>query len=101
MAIQDFILLATKIDLTILPQTVKERIRLPVRMKGYRLRSLEDRRHTEYIGGMLQVIPLLLSSVNTNNVVLTGRLDTVGMREWLGHDSFNGNLNIAPWEKIK
>ena len=75
-------------------------MRLLVRMKGCGLRSLEDRRQAKYIGGVLQGIPMLLTSVDVNNVTLTRRLNSVGMQEWLGHNSFIGNPNIDPWEVL-
>ena len=75
-------------------------MRLLVLMKGCGLHSLEDRSHVEYVGGMIQGIPPLLTSFDTHNGALTRRLDTVGMWEWLGHDSFNVQPNITPWEAL-
>ena len=99
-AIQDVILLAIEVDLVMLSNTAKERMRLPVRTKGCGLRRLEDRGHTEYIRGVLQVVPPLLTSVDVNNIILNESLDTLGMWEWLVDDSFNGNSNIEPWEAL-
>ena len=42
---------ALDIEVDKLNPMVKERVRLPIRMKGMGVRSLEDRRYAEYIGG--------------------------------------------------
>ena len=72
-------------------------MQLPARFKGCGLRILEDCRYAEYIGGMIPGIPPLLTSRTSKNLLRTGRLDMVIMREWLGEDSFRGIAAINPW----
>ena len=49
--------------------TTMERIRLPVRFKGLGMRSLRDRRHTEFIGGITQGIPPLINCASNPGLI--------------------------------
>ena len=59
--------------------------------------SLVDRRHAEYVGGMIQGIPPLMDTKNNNGVQLTGKLATASMKQWIGADSFKGDPECTNW----
>ena len=43
----------TGVDTELESDLMKERIRLPIKFKGMGMRSLFDRRHAEFMGGMM------------------------------------------------
>ena len=49
---------------------------------------------------MIQCIHPLLTSIDIHNIALIERLEMVGMQEWIGYDSFNGDSRIEPWEAL-
>ena len=88
---------STGLDIPSLSDFTQERLRLPIRMKGLGMRSLVDRRHAEYVGGMIQGIPPLMDTKNDNGVQLTGKLATTSMKRWIGADSFKGDTECTNW----
>ena len=74
--------LSTGLDVASLSDFIKERIHLPIRMKRFGMGSLVDRRHAEYVGGMIQGISPLMDTKNSNGVQLTGKLATASMKRW-------------------
>ena len=75
-------------------------MRLPIKFKGMGLRSLYDRRHAEYIGGMVQGIPPLLDRISPSGITIKGRMHTESMVRWLGVGSFSADPEKAPWNGI-
>ena len=75
-------------------------MRLPVKYKGMGLRSLFDRRHAEFLGGMVQGIPPLLNRISPSNINIPGRMHTPSMVRWLGINSFSGDPDKKPWEGL-
>ena len=89
------------IDVDCVSNVTQERIRLPVRNKGLGLRSLRDRRHAEFIGGVIQGITPLLKCQTENGITREGRLDLQSIKGWLGEHSFEGNEEIEPWAVLQ
>ena len=76
-----------------------ERVRLPLRMKGCRLREAENRRHGKFVGAMLQSIPPLIDPTESNNCYIPGRLNIPAIKNLLGEGSFNHPCT-AHWEVL-
>ena len=53
-SVQTMVLYLTQLDTSILTNFTKERMRLPIKLKGMGLMSLYARRNTEYIKGMIK-----------------------------------------------
>ena len=77
----------------------KERIRLPINLKGLGIRDLETRGASEYIGGMVQGISLLLDRQDKDGLLVCGRLKPDRVINWLGSSSFDSET-IDPWAQI-
>ena len=56
-AVMSLIKMSTGLNFDSLPDFVKERIRLPICMKGCGLRSANSRRHAQYVGAISQLLP--------------------------------------------
>ena len=74
-AVQSMVLTSTQLDTTVLKDFTRERMRLSIKCKSMGLRSLYDRRHSEYVGGMMQGIPL--SSIDNLNLVSSTQGDLI------------------------
>ena len=58
-----------------LSESEKERLRLPIQIKGMGFRSLQDQHHSEYIGGMVKgPLPPLLGRKIDVNITLPSRI---------------------------
>lgn len=99
-AVQMMVLASTQLTSSTLTEITKERMRLPITFKGMGLRSLYDRRHVEYIGGMIQGIPTLLNRISPSGINIKGRLHTESMVRWLGINPFSADPDKAPWNVI-
>ena len=75
-SVQTMVIASTQLDSTTLSPFTVERMKLPIKCKGMGLRSLYDRRHAEYIGGMIQGIPPLLNRLSPTGLIITGRMNT-------------------------
>ena len=75
-----------------------ERVRLPLRMKGCRLREAEDRWYGQFVGTMLQSVLPLMGRTDSKNCIIPGRLNisAVKDKDLLGEGSFNHPCT-APW----
>ena len=74
-SVQTMVIASTQLDSTTLSPFTVERMKLPIKCKGMGLRSLYDRRHAEYIGGMIQGIPPLLNRLSPTGLIITGRMN--------------------------
>ena len=87
---------STQLDCTTLSPFTVERMRLPVKYKGKGLRSLYDRQHAGYMGGMIQGIPPLLNRLSLSGLLITGTMITPSVVRWVGEHIFDGNAEIKP-----
>ena len=81
-----------------------ERCRLPVCMKGLGVRDMNRRRHSEYIGALIQGLPPLLDRSTHSGATKPGRLHTPGILRMLGEGSFNpppdDTTPSTPWTTL-
>ena len=94
------VMVSTQLDSSDLDDFTNERMRLPIKYKGMGLRSLFDRRHSEFIGGMIQGIPPLINRQSDSGLISHGRVHIQSMITYLGKHSFDGNPEIKPWETL-
>ena len=67
----------------------KQRLWLPIRMKGCRLQDATNRRHAQYSGAMVQIMLPLLYRRDNNGARLKGRLHITPIINLIGKGSFN------------
>ena len=67
----------------------KERLRLPIRLKGCGLREAEDRRFGQYLGATAQSVIHLIDRRDDNGNRIAGRLNTPAIVNLFGEGSFN------------
>ena len=70
-------------------ETARQWIRLPICDRGCGLREAMDRRHAQFVGGMAQIIPHLVSR-RTCNVVVEGRMNIEAVVDLFGNGTFDG-----------
>ena len=74
-----------------------ERLRLPIRYKGCGLRELYDRRHAEYVGGLIQgVIPLIDHRTPKGGLILGKCRHSQAINDLFGAGSFDPDTT-GPW----
>lgn len=98
--VQTMVIPSTQLDPPPFTPFTIERMRLHAKYKGMGIRSLYDRRHSGYVGGMLQCIPPLLGRISPSNITMTGRINTSSMEVWLGKNSFDSNPEKKPYEAL-
>ena len=73
-------------------------------MKGMGVRKLEDRRHAEYVGGMVQGLVPLLDHESIDGMMHRGRRSNEPCKRWLGENSFcpdpNPDSIPTPWATL-
>ena len=71
---------------------------MPLSAKGLGIRELEDRRYSEFIGGAVQGISLLMDRKQNNEGTqrIKGRIQTPSLKAWIGEGSFDCD-NQYPW----
>ena len=77
----------------------RNRMRLPLRMKGCGLREAVDRRHGQYMGAMLQSTMPLIDRTNEEGLVIAGRLNIPSIIDLFGEGSFDFPFD-EPWEHL-
>ena len=74
-------------------------IRLPIRERGCGLREAVDRRFGQFMGGMAQSVPALVTRTTARNITVVGRLNSPAIIDLFGEGSFNHPV-INPWETL-
>ena len=77
----------------------RERVALPVRRRGMGLRGAEDRRHAQFLGGLVQSIPILVDRQDASGNTLAGHLPLPCLTNMLGAGSFDHPMT-SPWERL-
>ena len=77
----------------------KERLRLPIRLKGCGLREAEDRRFGQYLGATAQSVIQLIDRMDDSGNRIAGRLHTPAIATLFGEGSFNHPFT-APWATL-
>ena len=67
----------------------RERIRLPMRLKGCGLPGAADRRHAQYIGVAVQSTPPLMDRKDKTGCTIPGRLNLPAIVTLFGNDAFD------------
>jgi hypothetical protein len=86
------------IDINSWTDFVKERMQLPMLLKGLGLQESFNRCHAQYIGALAQSIPYLIDQTDSNNTI-QGWLNIQSIVDLLGEDSFNSTSQLT-WEKL-
>ena len=76
-----------------------ERMRLPINLKGCGLRESVDRRHAQFIGGLLQSALPLMNRTDSKNCLIEGRLNIPCIIDLFGEGAFDYPFT-SPWEKL-
>ena len=97
--VDDLFELCSGMDTSTWTATAKERFRLPIRFKGCGLRQSDDRRHAQFVGGMLQSSLPLIDRKDAQGNVLPGRFHIPSLVHHFGEDSFSHPLD-SPWETL-
>ena len=79
----------TGMDTSLWLTFVKERIRLPIKLKGFGLRGAADRRSGQYVGAAVQSIMPLIDRKDGTGCVILVRLYIPAVVDLLGADSFD------------
>ena len=77
----------------------KERIRLPINLKGCGLRQAVDWRYGKFVGAVVQSTLPLLTRTDSNGNAIEGRLDIPCLINLLGETSFDFPLT-TPWNML-
>ena len=74
----------------------KERIRLPIKLKGLGLRNSTERRYSHYMGAIMSSIITIVGRKCSDGLKLKGKVNEDLLKDWLGENPFDGTK--APWE---
>ena len=88
-AVMGLVQMSTGLNFDSLPDFVKERIRLPICMKGCGPRSANSRRHAQYVGAISNCFPNLIDRKDQRGNVIEGRLNLPSVIEAIGEESFS------------
>ena len=77
----------------------RERIRIPIREGGCGLQEAVDRRFGQFMGGVAQSVPALVTRTSARNITVVGRLNSPAIIELFGEGSFD-HPAINPWEAL-
>jgi hypothetical protein len=77
----------------------KERLRLPIRLKGYGLREAEDRIFGQYLGATAQSVIHLIDRMDDSGNRIAGGLHIPAITNLFGEGSFNYPFT-APYETL-
>mgnify|MGYP001307855544 FL=1 len=87
-AINKLISKCFQVDYESLSDFTKERMRLPIRMKGIGIRSTEDRRFGQFLGGIKDGLIPLISRKTGDNLEYKGRFKDGFLENWIGPNPF-------------
>jgi hypothetical protein len=90
---------ATTIDLDNATRVTKTRFELPIKHKGVGIQNLSKRRHLDFIGGVTQTLPFLLSSTDRRGNIRLGRVQLDSTTSFLGETSFDQG-ELHPWRTL-
>ena len=97
---QEAIKQALDIDIQELNPTVAERARIPIRIKDLVVRHLVDRRHAEFMGGVMHGVPPLLYRITKECIRMPGRLNRNSLNSMVQENSFMGEVETKPWATL-
>jgi hypothetical protein len=87
-AINQLISKCFQVDYESLSDFTKERMRLPIRMKGIGIRSTEERRFSQFLGGIKDGLIPLISRKTGDNLEYKGRINVDILDSWIGSNPF-------------
>ena len=91
-AVMSLVKMSTGLNFDSLPEFVKERIRLPICMRGCGLRSANSRRHAQFAGAVSNCLLTLIDRKDQRGNVIEGRLNLLSVIEVMGEDSFSFSI---------
>ena len=77
----------------------RERMRLPMRLKGCGLREAADRRHAQFLGALVQSTMPLIDRTDEHNCTIPGRLSIPSINNLFGEGSFDHPF-ASPWDTL-
>ena len=78
---------------------VRERMRLSIKSKGYRLREAVNRRHGQFGGDILHSTMLLMNRTDRDNCLTEDRLNIPTITNFFGKGLFDHPFGV-PWKHL-
>ena len=99
LSIADLFQATVGMDMDEWSMAAQERLRLPLRKRGCGLREAVDRRFGQFIGGMAQSLPAIVTRTLVTNITVEGRLNPSSIIGLFGEGALH-HPTIKPWEVL-